>query len=115
MLVALKRQYPSSETDRSIQTEIQILAVLPNNAKAARISELLAEWHHWVGQLTPGSYGSDKLLFWLVAKVTRGVWDECRATTELKARSLTYEGLSVLLLELALEKESDQHLNACLP
>ena len=66
---------------------------------------------HLVGRLTPGSYGSDKLLFWLVAKIPRDVWDECRATAERKARTLTYDVLSVLLLELAPEKESGQHLN----
>ena len=63
----------------------------------------------------PRSYGSNELLFWLVARLPREVWDECRATTEPKARGLTYEDLSVLLLELALEKESDQHLNAYRP
>ena len=112
MLVALERQYPSYETDLSIRTEIQNLARLPNNPKPACITELLADLDHWVGRLTPGSYGSDELLFWLVAKIPRDVWDECRATAERKARTLTYEDLSVLLLELALEKESDQHLNA---
>ena len=90
-------------------------AVLPNNPKPARTSELLADLDHWVGQLTPGSYGSDELLFWLVAKLSRELCDESRATAERKARALNYEDLSVLLLELALEKESDQHLNAYRP
>ena len=89
--------------------------MLPNNTKAARISELLADLDHCVGRLTPGSYGSDEMLFWLVVKIPRDVWDECRATAERKARTLTYEDVSVLLLELALEKESDQHLNAYRP
>ena len=62
--VALKRQYPTYETDLSIRAEIQNLAVLPNNPKAARISELLADLDHWVGRLTPGSCCSDELLFW---------------------------------------------------
>ena len=53
--------------------------------------------------------------FWLVTKIPRDVWDECRATAERKARTLTYEDLSILLLQLALEKESDQHLNAYRP
>ena len=106
VLVALERQYPSYETDLSIRIEIQNLAVLPNNPKAARISELLADWHHWVAQLRPGSYGSDELL-WLVAKIPRDVCDECPATAECKARTLCYEDLSVLLLELALGKERD--------
>ena len=66
--VALERQYPSYETDLPIRTEIQNLASLPNNPKPARITELLADLDHWVGRLTPGSYGSDERLIWLVAK-----------------------------------------------
>ena len=115
VLVALERQYPSYETDLFIRTEIQNLGMLPNNPKAARITELLADLDHWPGRLTPGSSGSDELLFWLVAKIPTSLWDECRATAETKARTLTYEDLSVLLLVLALEKESDQHLDANRP
>ena len=115
VMVALERQYPTYETDLSIRAEIQNLAVVPKNPKPARISELLADLDHWVGQLTPGSYGSDELLFWLVAKLPRELWDECRWTAERKARALNYEDFSVLPLELALEKESDQHLNAYRP
>ena len=112
LMVAFERQYPTYETDLCIRAEIQNLAVLPNNPKPGRISELLADLEHWVGRLTPGSYGSDELLFWLVAKLSREPWNECRSTAERKARALNYEDLSVLLLKLALEKKSDQHLNA---
>ena len=115
VLVALQRQYPTYETDVSIRAEIQNLAVLPNNPKPARISELLADLDHWVGRLKPGSYGSDELLFWLVGEPPRELWDECRARAQGKARDLNYEDLSVLPLELALEKEIDQHLNAYRP
>ena len=45
-----------------------------------------------------------------MAKLPRELWDECRSTVERKARALNYEDSSVLLLELALETESDQHL-----
>ena len=89
--------------------------MLPNNPKPARISELLADLDDWVARLTPGSYGSEELLFCLVAKLPRELLDECRSTAELKARALSYEDVSVLLLELALEKESNQHLNAYRP
>ena len=68
VLVALERQYPTYETALSIRAEIQNLAVLPNNPKPARFSELLADLDHLVGRLMPGSYGSDELLFSLVAK-----------------------------------------------
>ena len=109
VLVLLERQYPTYETDLSIRAEIQNLAVLPNNPKPARISD------NCVGRLTPGSCRSDKLLFWVVAKLPRELWDECRSTAERKARALNSEDLSVLLPELALEKESDQHLNTYRP
>ena len=115
VLVALESQYPTYETGLSIRAEIQKLAVLPNNPKPARISKLLADLDHWAGQLTPGSYGSNELLFWLMAKLPRELWDECRPTAERKARALNYEDLSVLLFKLALETESDQHLNAYRP
>ena len=111
VLVALERQYATYETDLSIRAEIQNLAALPNNPKPGRVSELFADLDHWAGRLTLGSYSSDDLLFWLVAKLPRERWDECRSTAERKARALHYEDLCVLLLELALEKESDQHLN----
>ena len=111
VLVALERQYPTYETDLSIRAEIQSLPVLPNNPKPGRVSELLADLDHWAGRLTPCSYSSDDLLFWLVAKLPRELWDECRSTAERKARSLRYEDLCVLLPELALEKESDEHVN----
>ena len=43
VLVALERQYPSYETDLSIRTEIQNIAMLPNNPNAARISEQMVD------------------------------------------------------------------------
>ena len=86
--------------------------MLPNHLKAACISEVLAALDHCVGRLMPGSYGRDELSLWFVAKIPRDVWEECWATAEGKAKDLTYEDSSALLLELALEKESDQHPNA---
>ena len=115
VLVALERQYPTYRTNLSIRAEIQNLPMLPNNPKPGRVSELLADLDHWAGRLTPGSYSSDDLLFWLVAKLPRELWDECRSTAERKARALHYEDICELLLELALEKESDQHLNNYCP
>ena len=115
VLLGLERQYPTYETDLSIRAGIQNLAVLPNNRKPVRVSELLADLDHCAGRRTPGSYSSDDLLLWLVAKLPREPWDECRSTAERKARALNYEDLSVLLMELALEKKSDQHLNAYCP
>ena len=80
--------------------------MLPDNPKPGRVSELLADLDHLAGRLTPGSYSSDDLLFWLVAKLPGELWDECRSTAERKARSLRYEDLCVLLLELTLGRRA---------
>ena len=88
VLVALERQYPTYETDLSIRAEIQNLPMLPNNPKPGRVSEILADLDHWAGRLMPGSYSSDDLLFWLVAKLPRELWNECRSTAERKAGAL---------------------------
>ena len=45
--------------------------MLPNTPKAARISEQLADLDHGMGPLTVRSYGSDELLFRLVARIPR--------------------------------------------
>ena len=115
VLVALERQYPTYETDLSIRAEIQNLPMLLNNPKPGRVSELFADLDHWAGRLTPRSYSSNDLLFWLGAKLPPELWDECRSTAEHKGTALHYEDLCVLLLELALEKESNQHLNNYCP
>ena len=90
VLVALETKYPSNETDLSIRTEIGNLPMLPNNPKGPCIGEPFGDPERSIGRLTPGSYGSDKLLFWLVPKFARKVSEECGATAERKARTLTY-------------------------
>ena len=115
VLIELECQYPSYETDLSLREEILNINALPENPKASRMSELPGVLDHYVGRLTPGSYGADELLFWLTGKLREAVWKECRATPESKARTLTYEDLSVLILELALEREADAHIDAYRP
>ena len=67
--------------------------MLLNNPKAVHIFGLLADLDHWVGRLTPRSYGSDEMLLCLVVRIPRHVGGECRATAEQKARNPTHEGL----------------------
>ena len=98
VFVALERQYPTYQTDLSIRAEIQNLAVLPNNPKPARVSELRADLDHWAGRLTPGSYSSDDLFFWLVAKLPRELWDACRSTESFIVISTLCLCLSCCLL-----------------
>ena len=70
VLVSLQTQYSSYESDLSNRTEPGYAAKQPNSA---HISDLLADPDKWVGQLTPRSYGSNELFFWLLGKLPRNV------------------------------------------
>ena len=52
------------------------LLCCPTTPRRPRFPSCWLTWNHLVGRLTPGSYGSDDLVFWLVAKIPRNVWDE---------------------------------------
>ena len=56
------------------------------------------------------SYGATEPHPWLMSKICRRTWDDCRATPEGKSRSHSYDELVDLLIELALERENDSHM-----
>ena len=45
-----------------------------------------------------------------MSKIPQRTWDDCRATSERKGRTHSYDELVDLLIELALEKENDSHM-----
>ena len=62
-----------------------------------------------VGRLTPGSYGADDLLLWLVTKIPKALWAECWSTEKRRTRVHTYADLALLLTELALDRQQEIH------
>ena len=56
-----------------------------------------------------GSYGATEPHSWLMSKIPQRTWDYCRATSERKSRTHSYDELVDLLIELALERENDSH------
>ena len=57
-----------------------------------------------------GSYGPIEPDLWLVSKIPTRALDDCRSTSERKSRTHTYDDLVDLLIELALERENDSHM-----
>ena len=45
-----------------------------------------------------------------MSKIRQRTWDDCRATSERKSRTHSYDELLELLIELALERENDSHM-----
>ena len=57
-----------------------------------------------------GSYGATEPHLWLMSKIPQRSWDDCRSTSERKSRTHSYDELVDLLIELALERENDSHM-----
>ena len=106
-----EQMYPVYETNLGVRTEIQELPPLPEFPTAARISEFVAQLEELMGRMNPSSYGPTEPHLWLVKKIPMRTWDDCRETSERKARTLSYHDLVHLLIELALERGNDSHMH----
>ena len=51
---------------------------------------------------------------WLMSKIPQRTWDDCRATSDRKSRTHSYDELLDLLIELALERENDLGSSSCM-
>ena len=84
--------------------------MLPEFASAARVSEYVCDLEYLFSRMNPGSYGPTEPHLWLVSKIPTHMWDDGRTTSERKSRTHTSDDLVHLLIELALERENDSHM-----
>ena len=61
-------------------------------------------------RMNVGSYGATEPHMWLMSKIPQRTWEDCRATCERKSRTNSYDELVDLLIELALERVNDSHM-----
>ena len=88
--------------------------MLPEFPFAARISEYVCDLEYPFSRMNVGSYGPTEPHLWLVGKIPLRTWEDCRSTSERKRRTHTYDDLVDLLIELALERENDSHMEKIL-
>ena len=110
VLQKLEKTFPVYETDLSVRTQIEELPMLPEFPSAARVSEYVCDLEYLFSQMNVGSYGATEPHLWLMSKIPQRTWDDCRATSERKSRTHSYDELVDLLIELALERENDSHM-----
>ena len=110
VLQRLEKTFPVYETDLSVRTQIEELPMLPEFPSAARVSEYVCNLEYLFSRMNVGSYGATELHLWLMSKIPERTWDDCRATSERKGRTHLYDELVDLLIELALERENDSHI-----
>ena len=102
--------FPVYETDLSVRTQIEELPMLPEFPSAARVSEYVCDLEYLFSRMNVGSYGATEPHLWLMSKIPQRTWYDCRATSERKSRTHSYDELVDLLIELALERENDSHM-----
>ena len=110
VLQSLEKTFPVYETDLSVRTQIEELHMLPEVPSAARASEYVCDLEYLFSRMNVGSYGGTEPHLWLMSKIPQLTLDDCRATSERKSRTQSYAELVDLLIELALERENDSHM-----
>ena len=110
VLQRVEKMFPVYETDLSVRTQTEELPMLPELPSAARISEYVCDLEYLFSRMNVGSYGATEPHLWLMSKIPQRTWDDCRSTSERKSRTHSYDELVDLLIELALERENDSHM-----
>ena len=88
--------------------------MLPEFPFAAPVSEYVCDLEYLFSRMNVGSYGPTEPHLWLVSKIPKRTWDDCRSTSERKSRTHTYDDLVDLLIELSLERENDSRMETLL-
>ena len=114
VLQRLKKTFPVYETALSVRTQIEELPMLPELPSAAQVSEYVCDLEYLFSLMNVGSYGATEPHLWLMSKIPQRTLDDCRATSERKSRTHSYDELVDLLIELALQRENDSHMEKCL-
>ena len=110
VLQRLEKIFPVYETDLSVRTQIEELPMLPEFPFAARISEYMCDLEYLFLRMNVGSYGATEPHLWLMSKIPPRTWDDCCSTSKRKSWTHWYDELVDLLIELALERENESHM-----
>ena len=103
--------YPVYETDLSVRTKIEEFPALPEFPTAARIPKFVAQLEEPMGRMNLSSYGPTEPHLSLVGQIPTSTWENCRETSEGKTRTHSYDDLVDLLIELAMKRENDSHMD----
>ena len=70
----------------------------------------MCDLEYLFSRMNLGPYGATDSHLWLMSRIPTRAWDDCCANSERKSRTHSYDDLVDLLMELALERENDSHL-----
>ena len=98
VLQRLEKMFPVYETDLSVRTKIEELPMLPEFSSAARVSEYEWDLEYLISRMNVGFFGATEPHLWLMSEIPSRTWDDCRATSERKSWTHSYDDLVDLLI-----------------
>ena len=110
VLQRLEKTFPVYVTDLSVRTQIEELPMPLEFPSAARVPEYVCDLEYLFSRMNVGSYGATEPHLWLMSKIPQRTWNDCRATSERKSHTNSYNELVDLLIELPLERENDSNM-----
>ena len=84
--------------------------MLPEFPCAAQMPECVCDLEYLFSRMNVGSYEPPELHLWCLGKIPPHTWEDCRSTSEKKRPTHTYDELADLLIERALERENNSHM-----
>ena len=84
--------------------------MLPELRSASRVCDYVCDLGYLFSRIKVGCYGATEPLLWLMNEIPTCTRDDCRTTSERRSRTHTHDDLVDLLIELALERENDSHM-----
>ena len=88
--------------------------MLPEIPSSTPVSECVRDLEYLFSRMNMRFYGATETHLWLMSQIPTRTRDDCRTTSERKSRTDMYDDFVDLLIELALERENDLHMEKLL-
>ena len=106
-----EKMSPVYETELSVRTQTEELPSTPEFPTAARISEAVAQLEVFMGRMNAMPYGPTEPQLWLVGKIPFKTSENCGEASEMTGSTHSYDDLVDLLIELAIGRVNDSHMD----
>ena len=87
----MSQAFPEFTNDFALRSEIRMLPELPRRPKVEELEQLLVEFEHKLGRMTPDACSDQEKMVLLVSKLPEELWKELRTSTLYRGSLTTYD------------------------
>ena len=89
----MSQAFPEFTNDFALKSEVRMLPELPRRPKVEELEQLLVEFEHKLGRMTPDACSDQEKMVLLVSKLPEKLWKELRNSTLYRGTLTTYDML----------------------